>query len=107
MAWPARGRSRPRPVGGGSTPPHRRLDNGLQRREFALLRYPIVHSVADARPVVRLVIAPDDTPPADTWVQAEGVLSRRDYRGGRLITTTADRILPTAEPQEPDLRAGF
>ena len=34
------------------------------------------------------------------------VLSRRDYRGGRLITTTADRILPAAEPQEPDLRAG-
>jgi len=83
-------------------------DNGLQRREFALLRYPIVHGVADARSVVRLVIAPGDTtPPADTWVQVEGVLSSRDYRGGRLITATADRILPTAEPQEPDLRAGF
>jgi hypothetical protein len=69
---------------------------------------PIVHCVADARPVVLLVIAPEDTtPPADSWVQVEGVLSSRNYRGGRLITTTADRILPAAEPQEPDLRAGF
>lgn len=57
-------------------------DDPPQRREFALLRYPIVHSVADARPVVLLVIAPDDTtPPADSWVQVEGVLSSRELPG--------------------------
>ena len=83
-------------------------DDGLQRREFALLRCSIVHCVADARPVVLLVIAPGDTaPPADSWVQVEGVLSSRDCRGGRLVTIAADRILPVAEPQDPYLRGGF
>ena len=83
-------------------------DDPLQRREFALLRYPIVHCVADARPVVLLVIAPDDTNPSpDSWVKVEGVLSSRELPGrSGLITITADRILPAAEPQEPDVRAG-
>ena len=85
-----------------------RAAHPLQRREFALLRYPIVHCVADARPVVLLVIAPDDTNPSpDSWVKVEGVLSSRELPGrSGLITITADRILPAAEPQEPDLRAG-
>ena len=57
-------------------------DDSLQRRESALHRYPIVHCVAHARPVVLLVIAPGDAaPPADSWVQVEGVLSSRELPG--------------------------
>ena len=57
--------------------------------------------MADARPVVLLVIAPDDTtPPADSWVQVEGVLSSRELPGAvGLITITADCILSAAVPQ--------
>jgi hypothetical protein len=44
--------------------------------------YPSVPSVADAHLVVLLGIAPDDTtPPADSWVQVEGVLSSRELPG--------------------------
>jgi uncharacterized membrane protein YcgQ (UPF0703/DUF1980 family) len=47
--------------------------DSLGRDEFALLRYLIVHCVADARPVVLLVMAPPASPlPADQWVEGDG-----------------------------------
>jgi hypothetical protein len=57
-------------------------DDPLRRREFALLRYPIAHCVADARPIVLLRHrAGRHGPPADSWVQVEGVPSSRELPG--------------------------
>jgi uncharacterized repeat protein (TIGR03943 family) len=80
----------------------------LGRGEFALLRYSIVHCVADARPVVLLVVAPLAPPlPADQWVEVDGVLGSRESAGGRLVTIAAERVTPVNEPPNPYLRGGF
>jgi putative membrane protein len=82
--------------------------DSLGRGEFALLRYSIVHCVADARPVVLLVVAPlAPALPGDQWVEVEGVLRSRESAGGRLVTIAADRVTPVKEPPNPYLRGGF
>ena len=81
----------------------------LPPNEFVLLRYAIVHCVADARPVGLLVAssAADVADwSADQWVAIDGTLASRERNGDRLVTVVADRIVPADEPNNPYL-SGF
>jgi putative membrane protein len=81
--------------------------DGFGRDEFALLRYSIVHCVADARPIVLLVVGLAATAfSVDQWVQVEGRLASKDYPGGRLVAIIADQVTPVAEPPNPYLHGG-
>ncbi len=83
----------------------------LPPREFALLRYSIVHCVADARPVALLVVvAPGPGAaewPGDQWVEVEGVLAVRERDGDRLVTLEARTIRAIEEPANPYLFVAF
>lgn len=82
--------------------------DALETREFAVLRYAIVHCVADARPVALLVVAPSPVNmQSDQWVQIEGELSSRAREGDRLVTVVAQRITPVTEPNNPYLFAAY
>jgi putative membrane protein len=77
---------------------------GLGASEFALLRYSIVHCVADARPLALLVVVSGDRAVAiDQWVQVDGVLGVREREGSRLVTIVAEHVQPIAEPSNPYL----
>lgn len=78
--------------------------DALASNEFVLLRYSIVHCVADARPVGLLVQAPPDGSWSDDqWVAIDGTLASRPQRGDRLVSIVADRVAPIDEPSEPYL----
>jgi len=80
----------------------------LEVGEFVVLRYAIVHCVADARPVALLVVAPASLNiQSDQWVQIDGELSSRARQGDRLVTIVARRITPVAEPNSPYLFAAY
>jgi uncharacterized repeat protein (TIGR03943 family) len=82
--------------------------DALEAGEFAVLRYAIVHCVADARPVALLVVAPAPVNmPSDQWIQIDGEVSSRPREGDRLVTIVARRITPIAEPNNPYLFAGY
>jgi uncharacterized repeat protein (TIGR03943 family) len=79
-------------------------NDALGGNEFALLRFSIVHCVADAVPVGFLVVTPGDPGVAsDGWVEVEGVLSVRQHEGDRLVSITADRVVSAEEPVNPYL----
>ena len=78
----------------------------LAPNEFVLLRYSIVHCVADARPIALLVVSSQQAEwNADQWVEIEGSLGSRERTGDRLVSIIADRIVPTEEPNNPYLQA--
>jgi putative membrane protein len=78
----------------------------LAPNEFVLLRYSIVHCVADARPIALLVVSPQEAEwSADQWVEIEGSLGSRQRAGDRLVSIIADRIVPAEEPSNPYLQA--
>jgi putative membrane protein len=78
--------------------------DALEPNQFVLLRYSIVHCVADARPVALLVAAAADGGWAtDQWVQVDGALGAVDRGGERLVSITADRVVPIDEPADPYL----
>jgi putative membrane protein len=78
----------------------------LPPNEFILLRYMIVHCVADARPIGLLVASSDGGVwGVDQWVAIDGSLASREHSGDRLVTIVADRIVPTDEPGNPYLPA--
>ena len=78
----------------------------LPPNEFILLRYMIVHCVADARPIGLLVASSDGAAwGVDQWVAIDGSLASRERSGDRLVTIVADRIVPTDEPGNPYLPA--
>jgi uncharacterized repeat protein (TIGR03943 family) len=82
--------------------------DALEADEFALLRYAIVHCVADARPVALLVTAAAPVNvQSDQWVQIDGEVSSRMREGDRLVTIVARRITPVAEPTNPYLFAAY
>src|SRR5262249_38957931 len=83
------------------------MGNALEPGEFAILRYAIVHCVADARPVALLVVGAPPAMPADQWVQVDGELASRAREGDRLVTIVARRITPVAEPNSPYLFAAY
>ena len=77
---------------------------GLGSDELTLLRFSIVHCVADAQPLGLLVVASDAASwERDQWVQVDGVLDTRDRAGARLVTIVADSIVPIEEPPNPYL----
>lgn len=79
-------------------------NDALGGNEFALLRYSIVHCVADAIPVGLLVVTPGDPGvAADSWVEIEGVLTMRQREGDRLVSIAADRVVLAEEPVNPYL----
>jgi putative membrane protein len=79
-------------------------NDALGGNEFALLRYSIVHCVADAIPVGLLVVTPGDPGVAsDGWVEVEGVLAVRQREGDRLVSIAADRVVLAEEPVNPYL----
>jgi putative membrane protein len=82
--------------------------DALEAGEFAVLRYAIVHCVADARPVALLVVAPASVNiQSDQWVQIDGELSSRAREGAQLVTIVARRITPVPEPNNPYLFSAY
>jgi putative membrane protein len=76
----------------------------LAANEFVLLRYAMVHCVADAQPVALVVTAPADGGWAtDQWVEIDGTLGALEHDGERLVSIAAARITPADEPSEPYL----
>ena len=70
--------------------------------ELAVVRFMITHCVADARPVVLLVVAGGGPSVGiDQWVEIDGTLGRRERGGDRLITIMAETIVPIPEPNDP------
>jgi len=83
-------------------------NDALNGNEFVLLRFSIVHCVADAVPIGLLVSVSEDPGVAsDAWVEVEGVLAVRPREGDRLVTIAADRINPAEEPTNPYLPPVF
>ena len=76
---------------------------GLQPGEFPLLRFVILHCVADARPVGFLVVNAPDRPDLDQWVRIEGTVAVRERLGDRLLAIEATSIVPIGEPADPYL----
>jgi uncharacterized repeat protein (TIGR03943 family) len=75
-------------------------DPNLAPNQFVLLRYTIVHCVADAQPVGVLVEAAETPPSGGGWVIVDGVLGASP---AHLVSVQAARISPTDEPAEPYL----
>jgi uncharacterized repeat protein (TIGR03943 family) len=85
-------------------------DDDLSSHEFVLLRYAIVHCVADAQPLGFLVLdAPQgaDGWKSDQWVTIDGILAtyQRAGAGDRLVAIQAQQITPSEEPLEPYVAA--
>jgi uncharacterized repeat protein (TIGR03943 family) len=77
-------------------------DPSLGHGEFVLLRYALVHCVADAQPVGLLVLSSDSgLPPLESWVLVEGTLASSPRSGAHLVTVHAARITPAEEPTNP------
>jgi len=74
---------------------------GLRPGEFPLLRFLIVHCVADARPVGFLVVNVPDKPDLDQWVEVEGVVTVTERQGDRLLAIEATSVVPVTEPADP------
>jgi uncharacterized repeat protein (TIGR03943 family) len=82
-----------------------RGDN-LPSDQFVLLRYSIVHCVADAQPIGLLVqVPPGQAARNDDWVELDGTLSSSPRAGASLISIAATRITPTNEPPYPYLQS--
>ena len=81
--------------------------SSLPADQFVLLRYTIVHCVADAQPIGLLVRLPPGAAESTTnaWVQIDGTLASTEQGGAHLISVLATRITPTDEPPEPYLRS--
>lgn len=79
----------------------------LEPGEFPLLRYAIVHCVADARPMAFLVANAGEPPEFDRWVRVEGVVSIRERAGARLLTIDATSVTPVGEPVDPYIHPPF
>jgi uncharacterized repeat protein (TIGR03943 family) len=76
-------------------------DASLAPDQFVLLRYTIVHCVADAQPIGLLIEASETPPSSGGWVVVEGVLAVSPSQSSRLVSVRATRVLPTDEPAEP------
>jgi uncharacterized repeat protein (TIGR03943 family) len=82
-------------------------DGDLAPDQFVLLRYSIVHCVADAQPLGFLVLNPQRTGgwPNDQWVEIDGTLATQARGSDRLVAIQAAQIRPTEEPLEPYVSA--
>lgn len=78
----------------------------LPADQFVLLRYSIVHCVADAQPVGLLVqLPPGMVATTNDWVEVDGALSSSARDGSNLISVVATRVTSTDEPAYPYLQA--
>jgi uncharacterized repeat protein (TIGR03943 family) len=81
-------------------------DSSLADGEFVLLRYAVVHCVADAQPVGLLVLASEASrPPRASWVVVDGTLESSPRSGTHLVSVRATHIQPAEEPTSPYLQA--
>ncbi len=81
-------------------------DDDLASDQFVLLRYSIVHCVADAQPLGILVLnAQPNGWKNDQWVEIDGTLATQPRGGDRLVAIQVDQILPSEEPLEPYVSA--
>jgi uncharacterized repeat protein (TIGR03943 family) len=78
-------------------------DASLAPNQFVLLRYTIVHCVADAQPIGLLIETSEAPPSTGGWVVVDGVLAVSPTQASRLVSVQAARISPTEEPAEPYL----
>jgi uncharacterized membrane protein YcgQ (UPF0703/DUF1980 family) len=78
-------------------------DASLAPNQFVLLRYTIVHCVADAQPIGLLIEGSEAPPSTGGWVVVDGVLAVSPAQSSRLVSVRAARISPTDEPAEPYL----
>jgi uncharacterized repeat protein (TIGR03943 family) len=76
-------------------------DASLAPNQFVLLRYTIVHCVADAQPIGLLIEASEAPASSGGWVVVDGVLGVSPNQTSRLVSVRATRVLPTDEPAEP------
>jgi putative membrane protein len=74
---------------------------GLEPGELAVLRYSIVHCVADARPLGFLIANVTAPAELDQWVQVEGVVGLREREGQRLFVVESVSLMPVNEPADP------
>ena len=80
--------------------------DSLSTDEFVLLRYSIVHCVADAQPLGLLVQMGDvgDRSSTATWVEIDGTLASTERGGAHLVSVIASRVAATSEPPDPYLQ---
>ncbi|MDQ6673118.1 MAG: TIGR03943 family protein [Chloroflexota bacterium] len=81
--------------------------DSLSSDQFVLLRYAIVHCVADAQPIGLLVRMPPAAADLTTngWVEIDGTLESTEKGGAHLIGVLANRVAPADEPPEPYLQS--
>jgi uncharacterized repeat protein (TIGR03943 family) len=80
--------------------------DSLPADQFVLLRYSIVHCVADAQPVGLLVhLPPGMAATSNDWVEVDGALSSSSRDGASLISVVATRVMATNEPPFPYLQS--
>jgi uncharacterized repeat protein (TIGR03943 family) len=78
----------------------------LPADQFVLLRFSIVHCVADAQPLGVLIVAPSELSlESDHWVEVEGTLASEPRGSERLVGIHAERIMPSDEPPDPYIQA--
>jgi uncharacterized repeat protein (TIGR03943 family) len=78
----------------------------LPANQFVLLRYMIVHCVADAQPLGFLVDVPGDSNfTSDGWVEVDGKLASAARGSDRLVEIQAEHIMPSEEPADPYVSA--
>ncbi len=79
----------------------------LSDGQFVLLRYTIVHCVADAQPIGLLVrtLPALSASTTNQWVEIDGTLASTDQGGSHLISVVATRVVPTDEPPDPYLQS--
>jgi uncharacterized repeat protein (TIGR03943 family) len=78
----------------------------LAANEFVLLRYAIVHCVADAQPLGILVLGqPGAAWAGDQWVEVDGTLATEQRGAERLVSIQAQQITASDEPNDPYVSA--
>lgn len=73
----------------------------LPANEFVLVRYTIVHCVADAQPIGLLVQFDGALPPEDHWVEVDGTLASESVADVPRIAIQAQQLLSSSEPTDP------
>jgi len=78
-------------------------DGSLGAGELAILRYAIVHCVADARPYALLVTGDPGDVPTSQWVRVRGTVERRVQGSERLVQIVAESVEVAPVPANPYL----
>jgi putative membrane protein len=74
----------------------------LPDNQFVLVRYAIVHCVADAQPMGFLIAFTDGADlSANRWVEVDGTLASEPRGSDRLVAIRATQILNSDEPPDP------